>query len=175
MKYLITFIVVFLTLIAHSGASEIEPPISEQTKIKITGKLNRALEDKTITKKQYDRAMVWLQATPCSGVDRSLSESKKRELAYAIVKHEGLQGVDVYQSFMRDDWTIVFVGTHASDEAYLFYQGDPVTARNAITEWSGAATIFETTEIRDWVLKNAPGIPLNLANCFAWHVTLNRH
>jgi hypothetical protein len=43
-----------------------------------------------------------------------------------------------------------------------------------VTEWSGAATVFETSEIEQWILENAPGIPKRLASCFAWHVTLNR-
>jgi hypothetical protein len=63
--------------------------------------------------------------------------------------------VDVYQSFRNNGWTIVYVNTYISDEPYFFYSGDPVKAKRPITAWSGAAFVFETTEIKDWVLKNA--------------------
>ncbi|UUZ53249.1 hypothetical protein LP419_30820 [Massilia sp. H-1] len=39
----------------------------------------------------------------------------------------------------------------------------------------GAASIFETTAIKDWVRKEAPGIPARLADCFARHVTMGEN
>ena len=162
------------TFCVRADQNESEKPIPEQEKNRISQVLREALKEKSITQPQYDQAMVWLHSTPCNGVDRSLSESRKKELASAIAKQERLESVDVYQSFTADGWTIVYVDTHISDKPYLFYSGDPVTAKSAVTAWSGAALVFETSEIKEWVLKNAPGISDRLASCFAWHVTLNR-
>lgn len=55
----------------------------------------------------------------------------------------------------------------------MFYSNAPVDGGHPVTLWSGAATIFETSEVEQWVKENAPGIPARVASCFAWHVTLN--
>lgn len=55
----------------------------------------------------------------------------------------------------------------------MFYSGDPLKNKN-VSLWSGAARIDEEQDIYEWVIKNVPGIPSQLAKCFAWHVTKNR-
>ena len=67
----------------------------------------------------------------------------------------------------------MYVDTHQSDEAFLFYDRDP-PARPYKSLWAGGAAIYKEREIRAWTLKNAPGIPAKLADCFAWHVTHDR-
>jgi hypothetical protein len=79
--------------------------------------------------------------------------------------------VDVLQAFRQEDWTILYVETHVSDEVFLFYSGDPLSHRY-ITLWSGAAAMDEETDIMRWAAANAPGIPKRLAACFA-HVAVN--
>lgn len=81
--------------------------------------------------------------------------------------------VDVLQSFKVDAWSIVYVDTHQADAAFLFYAKDPLTERY-VTSWSGAAARQEERSIERWTRKNAPGIPLRLARCFAWYVTQGR-
>ena len=112
-------------------------------------------------------------ASPCEGVNRSLTDERKAALAPEIAKQLGYKSVDVLQSFQTGTWSIIYVDTHESDETFLFYAHDPVKSRY-ITEWSGAAAIFEEHAIKRWTLKNAPGIPISLASCFAWHVTKDR-
>lgn len=112
-------------------------------------------------------------ASPCDGVDRSLSEARKTELAPSIAKQMKVQSADVLQSFRYRGWTIIYVDTHAADEAYLFFAGDPLKSKY-VTFWSGAATIYEGPEIERWVRKDAKGIPRKLAACFAFHVTKAR-
>lgn len=170
-------ILTFLLLSIHVVYAEstvYEPPLSEQSKKRIAQTLKEILEGKVITQQQYKQAIVWLNSSPCVGVDRSLTESHKAELASAIAKQGKLKSVDVLQSFKFGGWSVIYVNTHISDEPYLFYSSNPVMAKRHVTAWSGAATIFETTDIERWVLQNAPGIPPRLASCFAWHVTLNR-
>jgi len=151
-----------------------EPPLSDQSKKDIAQRLEEILGNKDITQQQHDEAIVWLNSSPCIGVDRSLTESRKAELAPAIAKQEMIKTIDVLQSFKFGGWSVISVNTHISDEPYLFYSSNPEMAKRPIIAWSGAATIFETTDIERWLLKNAPGIPPRLASCFAWHVTLNR-
>ncbi len=174
MNKLLASLLLLLACSAQAGELASEKPTPEQEKKRMAQVLKDVLSDKTITQREYEQALAWLNSTPCNGVDRSLSESHKKELASAILKQEKLERVNVLQSFKSNGWTIVYVSTYISDEPYLFYSGDPAMAKRPITAWSGAATVFETSEIKAWVLKNAPGIPDRLASCFAWHVTLNR-
>ncbi|WP_199100527.1 hypothetical protein [Dyella sp. ASV21] len=112
-------------------------------------------------------------ASPCTGVDRTLSDARRAALAPAIAHQLTLPFVDVLQSFRLKGWSIVYVDTHVSDERFLFYSADPLTG-HAVTEWGGAATRDEGDDIQRWLLKNAPSIPPALARCFAWHVTQDR-
>ncbi len=109
-------------------------------------------------------------ATPCTGVDRSLTSQQKSAVTPEIAKQLKARNVDVLQSLRVGGWSIFYVDTHQSDEVYVFYVKDPRHSRY-ITLWSGAARLDEGQEIMSWTLKNAPGIPRNLASCFAWHVT----
>lgn len=110
---------------------------------------------------------------PCGGVIRSLTDVRKAALAPAIAKQLHVPHVEVLQYFQAGTWDIIYVETHQSDEAFLFYAHDPLTSRY-ITLWSGAAMRNEEQSIKAWTIKNAPGIPVKLASCFAWHVTKSR-
>ncbi len=112
-------------------------------------------------------------ASPCDGVNRSLTNGRKALLAPAIARQMGYKSVDVLQSFRSGDWSIIYVDTHESDETFLFYAHDPLTSRY-VALWSGVAFINEEQSIKDGILKDAPGIPPTLAGCFAWHVTKDR-
>lgn len=112
-------------------------------------------------------------ATPCDGVDHSLTRERSAALASAIAKQENVPHVDVLQSFRFRGWSIIYVETYQSDEVFLFYAHDPLR-NHTITEWSGAARIDEGNIIEKWAKTNAPGIPSKLAGCFSWYVTNNR-
>ena len=112
-------------------------------------------------------------ASPCEGVDRSLPVELRSPWALELAKQLGVSSVDVLQSFRLNGWSIIYVDTHRSDEAFLFYAHDPLTS-HYITLWSGAAARDEEEDVKSWTLKNAPNIPLKLASCFAWHVTKDR-
>jgi hypothetical protein len=112
-------------------------------------------------------------ASPCDGIDRSLSDTRKAQLELVIAKGERVAKIQVLQSFKSGSWQIIYIENYVSDEPFLFYPSDPMITK-PITAWSGAATIHEEKEMKAWALKNAPGIPEDLASCFAWHVTLGR-
>ncbi len=84
-----------------------------------------------------------------------------------------MKKVAVYKAFKSAGWFIVFSDASAGDSPYFFYSKDPLKGAKPLTAWSGAATIFETSEVAEWVKRNAPDIPERLANCFAWYVTLS--
>ena len=111
--------------------------------------------------------------SPCRGVDRNISEERKSVLARAIAKQVNSSKIEVLRSFKSGSWTIVDVNPLESDEAFLFYADEPATSRY-LTLWSGAAKSNENETVRDWTRQNAPNIPVNLANCFAWYVTNDR-
>jgi hypothetical protein len=112
-------------------------------------------------------------ATPCTGVDRQLTEERKAELAPVIVKQLNIESAEILQSYRYRGWYIIYVNTHVSDEAFLFYNGDPSNSRY-LTTWGGGAARNEGPEITRWVRDNARGIPSKLAACFSWHVTRDR-
>lgn len=165
-------VVSLITPLAALGAGELSLSAEHKAEIKTT--LSDILQDKEISQQQYAQALAWVEATPCKGVERQLIKNPAPRLASAIAQQLQVKAVDVLQRYRYAGWSIVYVDTHVSDQPYLFYSGDPIQAKHPVTLWSGAATLFETSDIEQWVLQNAPGIPKTLASCFAWHVTLNR-
>lgn len=120
-----------------------------------------------------NKPSVGADGTPCTGVDRGLSSQRKAALAVTIAKQLNTSKIDVLGSFKCGKWSVIDVASREADEAFVFYADDPLTS-HYITLWSGAATTNEGANIRNWVLKNAPGIPPQLADCFAWYVTKGR-
>lgn len=112
-------------------------------------------------------------ASPCTGVDRQLTEERKVELAPVIAKQLNIESAEILQSYRYRGWYIIYVNTHVSDEAFLFFKGDPIKSRY-LTTWGGGATKYEGSEITRWVRAKAKGIPKKLAACFSWHVTRDR-
>jgi hypothetical protein len=110
---------------------------------------------------------------PCSGVSRELSDQEGKSLAPVIALQLGYKEVHVLQRFNYETWNIVYVETYQSDEAFLFYDGNPLTHRY-ITTWGGGASRDEEDSVKRWIIENAHGVPDKLATCFAWHVTNDR-
>jgi len=112
-------------------------------------------------------------ATPCDGIDRGLTPERSAALAATISRQLNSDKTVVLQSYTSDSWSIIYVGPQAADRVFLFFSGDPLT-HHYVTMWSGAARRTEEQSIHAWVMRNAPGIPVGLAKCFAWHVTNDR-
>jgi hypothetical protein len=109
-------------------------------------------------------------ASTCTGVNRNLSDKRKVVLAPAIARQLKAGHVNVLQSLQSGGWSIFYVETHETDNVYVFYSHDPLTSRY-VTLWGGMADSDEGPTVKAWIFKHAPGIPRNLASCFAWHVT----
>lgn len=120
-------------------------------------------------------------SSPCKGVIQTIAEhiKNKADLERAITKqlnasHPALKitSVSVLRSFASGNWSIIYVQPHKLERVFFFYAGNPLTSRY-VTEFSDMvmAMIHGEPAMKDWVLKNAPGIPPKLANCFVWYVT----
>lgn len=161
------------SIVAQNARATDEPRLTDKDKARLVKILKEALRDKDITNKQYEQSISWIRATPCDGVERGLSARRRDQLRVAIAKEQKRKNVKVFESFKSDGWFVLFTDASDGDEPYLFYSSDPATGSHPVTEWSGAATIFETSEVAQWEKDHAPGIPARVANCFAWHVTLS--
>ena len=150
-----------------------EQPLTTENKVRLVGIIEEALRDSEITQQQRYQSIFWVNAEPCTGVDRRLTSRRRRQLEVAIAKEQDRKTVKVFDSFKDEGWIILFTNASDGDEPYVFYSKDPLKGGHPVAKWSGAATIFETDEIAQWVKENAPSIPTRLANCFAWYVTLS--
>lgn len=110
---------------------------------------------------------------PCGDVDRSISDEQKKQLAPTIAAQLHVDHVEVLRSFRYGEWSIIYVETYETDNTFLFFNGNPLT-QPYVTTWSGVVSPKEERKVLQGVLKSAPGIPAELARCFAWHVTHER-
>ena len=172
MRWLLAIALLATTFCARAEYPATEPRLTDKNRISLIQALGETLRDKRITQKQYEQSIAWVNSYPCDGVDRRLTARRKDQLQVAIAKEQKLKTVRVFDSFESEGWFILFTDASVGDEPYLFYSEDPEKGGHPVTAWSGAATIFETSEMEQWVKENAPGIPAQLASCFAWHVTL---
>lgn len=160
---------------AWAGNGPLNSALAPEEQARLLKVFAEALQNKTITQQQYEQSAAWVKANPCRQVHRKLTAKQRALLETAIAKQQKQEKVSVFATFRSGGWSIVFSDAGNSDSPYFFYSSNPATGAKPITVWAGGATIFETTEIADWVKQNAPGIPKQLADCFAWHVTLDPH
>jgi hypothetical protein len=119
-------------------------------------------------------AVAKADSSPCGGINRSLSNISREDLTGAIAKQLNVPSPTVLELLATDNWSIIRVDPHTYEKVYLFYSGNPLKD-HFITEWGGVAmTPEEFRIVREWVTKNAPGIPPKLAACFVWYVTEGR-
>ena len=166
------FLVGGLSAASMAGAQSLAVPAEAQRRtLQLAAEALRAGE---ITAAQHADLVRWTAAKPCRGVRTTLSQRRRGDIADAVSVVQKFPGARVLGYFEVQGWYIVYTNASPGDEQYLVYDRDPVGRVTARTSWSGAATMFETTEVRDWLLAAAPNIPKRLADCFAWHVTLGR-
>jgi len=81
---------------------------------------------------------------------------------------ERVPTVDFLKIFRSRGWTILYVEDYVTDEPFLFYKGDPFSG-SYVTMDAGAVPLDEEYDIEKGIIKAAPGIPSNLARCYAWY------
>ncbi len=107
--------------------------------------------------------------TPCEGVNRALTSTRRRLLAPVVARQLGVPSVVVLESMVMRKWSVIWVSTPVSGSPFLFYAGEPEHTR-FVALWDAPARTAPSPAIKDWALAHAPGIPPALAQCFAWHV-----
>jgi len=112
-------------------------------------------------------------SAPCEGVDRGLSPDRAAQLSRRAAEQFRDPKAKALQSFAYEGWNIVYVEFGKSDPAFVFYRGDPLGSGH-VAVWGAAAGLDETSQIKEWTVENAPGIPNQLARCFAWRVSRDR-
>lgn len=114
--------------------------------------------------------------SPCDGISRTITARQRAVWTPAVTRywHKVSEGriteVDIDRSFRYGGWTILHTEVHVSEGGYDFYSGDPARTK-PVTSFEGAATVDEGPEVEAEILKNAPGIPKKLVQCFAYYVT----
>ena len=109
-------------------------------------------------------------ASPCDGVDRSMSPMEKASIVRAVSRDRNSNEVTIDPPLHWKSWWVVLGDGGTFDADYFFYHGDPST-----TKLLGAIDTFyrpdEESWLLNWTRSHIPGIPPNLARCFAWHAT----
>lgn len=175
MAKLITFLIILKALVLGANCFAGEDTISDGAKSKIISMLDKGIRDGSISDKQNKDTHTWLRLSPCIGTTSTLEDNETVELIAALERQFQQERIEILNTFKYGGWYILLTTAGEGDEPYLFYPQHPALAKEPINSWSGAATFFETEEIYQGILKDTPEIPIKLAQCFAWHVTLSAH
>ena len=170
------FVTLFLSssLLAWAGFPTRTQPLNAAAKTELLNALGEILSNGTITQEIYERSVYWVNANPCVGVKRYLSNKRIGVLEDAISREQGIRAVKVYSYFEYNGWFVVYSNASGGDEPFAFYSESPFEGAHPKKYWSGANAIFETDDLVQWTIKNVNGIPPKLAECFAWHTTFQR-
>lgn len=110
-------------------------------------------------------------ASHCAGIDRNLSDAESQSVAPVVASQLGIGSVQVVSSMRLGNWQILQAVTRNSDPPYVFYRSPP-SQHHYVALWAGAAKADERQSVKEWAQLHAKGIPPALAECFAWHVSV---
>lgn len=111
-------------------------------------------------------------ASPCDGVDRSLSERAKSQLTSVISRNAKIVPAEFLQSYRYRGWHIVNINSYGKDKGLLLFK-DAHKQETCLMILGGDVAANEESEIRKVVLKNAKNISSRLVACLE-HVTRGR-
>jgi hypothetical protein len=114
-----------------------------------------------------------MASAPCEGVDRGLGKERADRLSQRLARELRDSNARATQEFLYDGWDIVGVTGAGSVEMYVFYPSDALSVGH-VAIWRGGAGLDEVSQAKEWAVENAPGIPNQLARCFAVRVTAAR-
>lgn len=120
------------------------------------------------------RSLIFPATNPCEGVDQTLSEAEKADLNTTVFQqvkedNKNIGTVIIFESMKMGNWRILKAGNYVGDGSfltYLFYPNDP-KQNHYISVWSSETEMNEEKKIQHWAEDNNPGIPPELAKCFA--------
>lgn len=67
----------------------------------------------------------------------------------------------------KEGWHVVWLVAPDSETTYLFFSSDPMRSK-PVKAWIGTTTRSERREMKEWIVHNVPGVPIPLAECFAY-------
>jgi len=156
-------------LSAAVSAETWERALAPSEKGRIEQTLREIRDSGNITNDQYEQSIAFINDSQCETIDRTFTDAEKSRWSRDISKLKHWSGSEAIQSFRSASWRVIYVTLPNAEPAFHFYDSS-----NPVTVWGGGATIFEAPEIERSLLVQAPGIPKQLAHCFASHVTYDR-
>jgi hypothetical protein len=109
-------------------------------------------------------------SAPCEGVERGRAVPP---LSAHVAAQLSDPKAKALRTFSFDGWEIVEVMLGNARKAFVFYSSDPLRS-DTVAIWRGDTDLDGVSQAREWTTENAPGIPNQLARCFAVRVTAVR-
>lgn len=147
-------------------------PLSEPQRERFRALVIEARDSGDASPKQYADVIARLEADPCENVVHELSAPERSALEAGLSRSLSLPAVQVYARLKLGDWSVIYSDISPGDPTYGFFQADPLSGGVPVEYWSGGAPFYEVGDIFDWTTANVPGVPKELAECFAWYVTM---
>jgi hypothetical protein len=109
-------------------------------------------------------------SAPCEGVARGESTPSLSARVAAQIHDPKAKAL---RTFAYDGWEIVEVVLGDAQNAFVFYSADPLSS-DTVAVWRGVKDLDGVSQAKEWTVESAPGIPNQLARCFAVRVTAGR-
>ncbi len=109
-------------------------------------------------------------SAPCEGVERGEGAPSLSARVAAQLHDPKARAL---RTFTYDGWEIVEVAFGDAQNAFVFYSADPLSS-DTVAVWRGAKDLDGVSQAKEWTVESAPGIPNQLARCFAVRVTAAR-
>ena len=90
----------------------------------------------------------------------------------ALSESFSLASVDVFSTFQFGSWFVIYSDSSPGDPTYGLFPSDPRQGGEPIKFWAGGDAFYAVGDIAEWTIANVPGVPEELAECFAWSLTM---
>ena len=166
-------ILTLITVAVAAGGPDAHGPLGAEEQVRLRALLKEARDSGSATQVQFIATSARLGTDPCKHVNRELTASDQAQLELALAKNLQIPNVEVYSRLSIGKWLVIHSNVSPGDPTYGFYSSDPLKGGKPVAFWSGGAPFFEVGDIAKWASDNVPGVPEELAECFAWSVTLS--
>ena len=147
-------------------------PLAEPERERLRVLVVEALNSGDATQEQYENVVLRLNSDPCKLASNNLTDDEKDRLEGALSLSMSISSVEVYSWMSLESWYVVHSNISPGDATFGFFSSNPMGGAKPIAFWAGAAAFYEVGEISEWVTEHVPGAPRELAECFAWSMTM---
>ncbi len=165
-----TVLAVFVPLVSFALVGT--EPLSEPQRERFRTLAIEARQSGDASPKQYADVISRLAGDPCRNVAHELSETERTALEAELSRSLSLPSVQVYARLKLGNWAVIYSNISPGDPTYAFFSADPLSGGKPVEFWSGGGPFYEVGDISEWASENVPGVPKELAECFAWYVTM---